>query len=59
MLYPISITIDGYIQAESLEEAQNIADYLEVFEIIVESKGCIEEIEQIEIAEVSVLDIEE
>lgn len=60
MLFPISITIDGYIQADSYQEAQVLATRLELRELIFQDENAPDdsfgiELEQTEIAETTVL----
>lgn len=60
MLYPISVTIDGYIQADNYEEAQALAKRLELRELELQDKDDPEEffgiqLEQPEISGITVL----
>nr|DAP98320.1 MAG TPA: hypothetical protein [Bacteriophage sp.] len=60
MLFPISITIDGYIQADSYQEARALAARLELRELIFQDKNTPHdsfgiELEQTEIAGTTVL----
>lgn len=60
MLFPVSITIDGYLQANSYEEAQELASRLEIRELKLQDENEPDnpfgiELEQTEIAEVSVI----
>lgn len=60
MLFPISIKIDGYLQAESYEEAQVLASRLEVREFKLQDENEPDnpfgiDLEQMEVSDISVL----
>lgn len=60
MLFPVSISIDGYLQADSHEEAQELASRLEIRELKLQDKNEPDnpfgiDLEQTEMTEVSVL----
>lgn len=60
MLFPVSITIDGYLQADSYEEAQELVSRLEIRELKLQDENEPDdpfgiELEQMEMADISVL----